>query len=165
MDPRASEEDLACRGISRPTTAAARVLAFSSGEPADKRSIAAPGAPRSTPARAEEDASTLVSALARAFARAVQHEMEPSFQREPAGPADLTDTADLAELRGAVQAYVARLKAVGAPPESVVIAVKAATAGAALLAWQSYDTQREATALTERVVRWCVQEYYAVEAS
>jgi hypothetical protein len=100
-----------------------------------------------------------VCALARAFARAVQHDMAPSFHGEPA------DAADLAELRGAVQAYVARLKAAGAPPESVVVAVKAATASGALLAWQSHDSRREATALTERVVRWSVQAYYAGGAS
>jgi hypothetical protein len=156
VDPRASEEDLACRGISRPAKATAQVLTLSTGEPADQRSVTAPAAARSTPRRAEGDASDLVSALARTFARAVQREMEPSLLGEP---------ADLAELRGAVQAYVARLKAVGAPPESVVVAVKAATASGALLAWQSHDTRREAAALTERVVRWSVQAYYAGGAS
>jgi hypothetical protein len=103
-----------------------------------------------------------VCALARAFARAVQHDTAPSFHGEPADTADL---AELAELRGAVQAYVARLKAAGAPPESVVVAVKAATASGALLAWQSQDSRREATALTKRVVRWSVQAYYAGGAS
>ena len=60
------------------------------------------------------------------------------------------------ELRSSLCDYVQTLKEAGLPAEAVVIAVKGLAARAGL----PHSGVRADTLLVERVVRWCIEEYY-----
>jgi len=181
-DRRIGEEDLACRGISRQAGAAAllspRALAFATEGPADQRAGAAPRWAPASVTGTGEGANDLARALARAFARAVRREIDRTLPASAmdqvadtlrggdGSPGELgtsghPDTGDPAELRSALRDFIVRLKTEGAPPERVVVAVKAAVAQGALAAGFPHDGRREAAVLTERVVRWAVLAYYS----
>jgi hypothetical protein len=72
----------------------------------------------------------------------------------PRGDRDLTD-----ELRGAVCAYVQEQRAKGVRAEEVVIAVKR------IIDLTDHRSTRnlERRAVTERVVTWCIAEYYRAD--
>jgi hypothetical protein len=60
------------------------------------------------------------------------------------------------ELHVAICDFVRALKVAGAPPEGVVVAVKAVASRAGL----PHFGVPEDTPLIERIVRWCIEEYY-----
>ncbi len=66
----------------------------------------------------------------------------------------------LAELRAAARTYVRELKDRGSSPEATVIAVKELMRRALAGHTPSHDQRRETDALVERVVTWCIEEYY-----
>lgn len=73
--------------------------------------------------------------------------------------------APTGELRDALRAHVGELKACGYPPERVLIAVKMVTAQAGVrrrgpLADVGQPFADPDTALADRVVTWCVEEYF-----
>jgi len=61
-----------------------------------------------------------------------------------------------AGLRDAVCEYTRECRAAGLPPERVLVAVKAAAAAVGLV----HRGQGEPNQELERVVRWCISEYY-----
>ena len=56
--------------------------------------------------------------------------------------------------------YVRDLRDRGLPPESVVIAVKSAVHGATGPSPRATERGRRSAELLDRVVRWCIEEYY-----
>jgi len=62
------------------------------------------------------------------------------------------------ELHAAICEYVHSLKGAGVPPEAVIVAVKGVAGRAGL----PHFGVPEDTLLIERVVRWCIEEYYRV---
>jgi len=172
-EQRALADDLACRGITSP-----RGPAQPAGAPT------ATGRPTDRPARTDWDderrdtereyatrASDQVTAaalsddgagddggdVARTFARAVRHATEPTSG----------EGGELAALRAALHAYVARRRAGGVPPERALVGVKTAVARGALVAcypnesWRESAARTGAAALTERAVRWAIEAYFA----
>ena len=91
--------------------------------------------------------------------------------REPARPGDVaeraeraiaayfhTHLADTDALRSAVCDYVAALRAEGAEPQQMLVAVKRLVGRAWPAGWRADAEQQRA--LGEQVVRWCIEEYY-----
>ena len=72
----------------------------------------------------------------------------------------LTDDDDL---RGALCEYVRDLKGQGLPPEAVVVAVKSAVHRSTRGLTPTYPERRDAAILLDRVVRWCIEEYFGGE--
>jgi len=68
------------------------------------------------------------------------------------------------ELRDAVRDYVHSLKAGGLPPETVVVAVKSAIHRSTRGLTPTYHERRDAAQLLDRVVRWCIEEYFGDQA-
>jgi hypothetical protein len=64
------------------------------------------------------------------------------------------------ELHEEVCGYVRDLRDRGHPPETVVVAVKRAVRGATVGLSPYKVERRHAADLLERVVRWCIEEYY-----
>jgi hypothetical protein len=64
------------------------------------------------------------------------------------------------ELRDAVQNYVRGLKAIGYPPEQVLVAVKALIAEAGIKQRGGSARRRDAE-LADRIVAWCIAAYFA----
>lgn len=186
--PRTVAEDLTCRGIApaggaasgrssappAPDERADQFVSAGTGSGVDGRGMQPRNAlgvhehadgPASDLAGDPSGDSTadLAGRLVRAFASAVRHGLESTASTA-------RDGGDLVELRGALHAYVAGLCACGAPPERVLVGVKAAATRGSLAAWYPREAHREATvrqeaaALTERLVRWAVLAYYG-EAS
>jgi hypothetical protein len=60
------------------------------------------------------------------------------------------------ELRRAVRSFVSRAKALGVPPQEVIIALKEELRCRAM----PHLSQHDYTALAEHVVRWGIDEYY-----
>jgi hypothetical protein len=60
------------------------------------------------------------------------------------------------ELRRAVRCFVARAKALGIPPQEVIVALKELLRCRAM----PHLTQHDYTALADHVVRWGIDEYY-----
>jgi hypothetical protein len=60
------------------------------------------------------------------------------------------------ELRRAVRSFVARAKALGVPPQEVIIALKEELRCRAM----PHLSQHDYAALAEHVVRWGIDEYY-----
>ena len=65
-----------------------------------------------------------------------------------------------AELRRATSDFVRELKTRGSSPEATVIAVKDVMRRALAGQTPTHDHRRETDALVERVVTWCIEEYY-----
>jgi hypothetical protein len=68
-------------------------------------------------------------------------------------------TADDKALEEAICEYTRVLRNAGAPPEKTLVSVKAA-AQAAGIERVSYEVQQTTV---ERIVRWCIREYYDVD--
>lgn len=66
-------------------------------------------------------------------------------------------------LRGAVRDYVRTLRARGLPPETVVVAVKSAVQRSTRGLTPTYHERRDAAQLLDRVVRWCIEDYFGDE--
>jgi hypothetical protein len=65
-----------------------------------------------------------------------------------------------AELHAEVCGYVRDLRESGLPPETVVIALKHAVRDSTLGLSPGRAERRHSSELLERVVRWCIEEYY-----
>lgn len=72
--------------------------------------------------------------------------------------------SDFEVLRVAACEHVRELRARGDSPESVVVAVKDIMRRAIGGQTPTHDSRREAEALVERVVTWCISEYYRSDA-
>ena len=68
--------------------------------------------------------------------------------------------SDVDRLREAACEYVRALRERGESPESVVVAVKDVLRRASNGQTPTHDSRREADTLVERVVTWCISEYY-----
>src|SRR4051812_31311875 len=71
--------------------------------------------------------------------------------------------ADVERLRVTACEYVRDLRTRGVPPESAVVAIKDVLRRAITGQTPTHDSRREAEALVERVVTWCIAEYYRTE--
>lgn len=71
--------------------------------------------------------------------------------------------SDLERLRAASCDYVRELRRREISPESAVVAVKDALRRAIAGQTPTHDSRREADILVERVVTWCIAEYYRAE--
>lgn len=71
--------------------------------------------------------------------------------------------ADIERLRLAACDFVRQLRARGLSPESSVVAVKEVLRRAISGQTPTHDSRREADGLVERVVTWCIEEYYRSE--
>ena len=99
-----------------------------------------PGQQVAPPDDATDQARTLASRLAHAFATSLA-----------------TDVSGTDDLRRAAERYTAHLRSAGLPPERAVIAVKHALA---LTVPPLTTRQTELVALREQVVRWCIVAYF-----
>jgi hypothetical protein len=71
--------------------------------------------------------------------------------------------SDVEQLRVAACEYVRELRVRGVSPESAVVAVKDVLRRALAGQTPTHDSRREADVLLERVVTWCIAEYYRPE--
>ena len=68
------------------------------------------------------------------------------------------DAVDEAAIESTVRTYARALRAAGAPPEKMIVAVKAAASGAGL-----YKDGGPRQISFEQVVRWSIAEYYRAD--
>ena len=71
--------------------------------------------------------------------------------------------ADLERVRVAACEYVRDLRVRGVSPEAVVVSVKDILRRAIAGQTPTHDSRREADMLVERIVTWCIGEYYRPE--
>jgi hypothetical protein len=71
--------------------------------------------------------------------------------------------ADVEPLRVTACEYVRDLRARGFSPESAIVSVKDLLRRAITGQTPTHDSRRDAEALVERVVTWCITEYYRTE--
>ena len=71
--------------------------------------------------------------------------------------------ADFERLRLAACDFVRELRVRGLSPEATVVAVKDVLRRDISGQTPTHDSRREADALVERVVTWCIEEYYRSE--
>jgi hypothetical protein len=71
--------------------------------------------------------------------------------------------SDAARLRVCACEYVRELRWRGVSPEAAIVAVKDVLRRAVSGHTPTHDSRREADALVERVVTWCIAEYYRTE--
>lgn len=68
-------------------------------------------------------------------------------------------------LRGAACAYVRELREQGVTPEGAIVSVKDVLRRAVMGHTPTHDSRREADSMLERVVTWCIDEYYRPASS
>jgi hypothetical protein len=68
--------------------------------------------------------------------------------------------AENGELRTATCEYVREMRERGVAPEAAVVAVKEILRRTLVGQTPTQDSRRDAEALVERVVTWCIEEYY-----